>query len=300
MSEPSGSRQPREGGASDDTMLHGLRSWFSKGLKRAKAGDSVRETLEGLIEDRKEGELPIDDQERQLLGNVLHLRDVTAADLMVPRADIVAIDIRATTEQLSAVTEATGHSRYPVYRGTLDDVVGLVHIKDVLILLASGKPVVLGRILRRVLFVAPSIRALDLLLEMRLKRSHMALVVDEYGGIDGLITIEDLIEQIVGSIKDEHDRETEPDFIEQPDGVIEADARVPLEDLEARVGPLLDEEDREEVDTLGGLVSFLAGRVPVRGELIVHPSGLEFEVVDADPRRIKRLRIRPAPTSAAG
>jgi CBS domain containing-hemolysin-like protein len=138
-------------------------------------------------------------------------------------------------------------------------------------------------------------RVLDLLLEMRLKRTHMALVVDEYGGIDGLVTIEDLVEQIVGEIEDEHDRDVEPDYVERPDGVIEADARMPLEEFEARVGPLLDEEDREDIDTLGGLVFFLAGRVPSRGELIVHPSGLEFEVVDADPRRIKRLRVRNVP-----
>jgi CBS domain containing-hemolysin-like protein len=149
--------------------------------------------------------------------------------------------------------------------------------------------------MRRVLYVSPSIRVLDLLLEMRLKRTHMALVVDEYGGIDGLVTIENLVEQIVGEIEDEHDRAIEPDFVEYPDGVIEADARMPLEELEARVGRLLDDDDREDIDTLGGLVFFLAGRVPSRGELIAHPSGLEFEIVEADPRRIKRLRLRNIP-----
>jgi CBS domain containing-hemolysin-like protein len=145
-----------------------------------------------------------------------------------------------------------------------------------------------------VLFVSPSVRVLDLLLEMRLKRTHMALVVDEYGGIDGLVTIEDLVEQIVGEIEDEHARDLDPDYVER-DGVIEADARMPLEEFEARVGPLVDDEAREDIDTLGGLVFFLAGRVPSRGELIAHPSGLEFEVVDADPRRIKRLRVRNLP-----
>jgi CBS domain containing-hemolysin-like protein len=138
-------------------------------------------------------------------------------------------------------------------------------------------------------------RVLDLLLEMRLKRTHMALVVDEYGGIDGLVTIEDLVEQIVGEIEDEHDHNVEPDFVERPDGVIEADARMLLEEFEARVGRLVDDEDREDIDTLGGLVFYLAGRIPSRGELIVHPSGIEFEVLDADPRRIKRLRIRNLP-----
>jgi CBS domain containing-hemolysin-like protein len=298
MNDTSGSRPPRESGAtttSDDSLVHALRGWL-RGLRRTKSGESVRDTLEELFEEREEAEIPIDEHERRLLGNVLHLRDLTAYDVMVPRADIVAIETKADLAELIDVVNAKGHSRYPVYRGTLDDVLGLVHIKDVLMLVASGKPFSLPRIVRKVLFVSPSIRVLDLLLEMRLKRTHMALVVDEYGGIDGLVTIEDLVEQITGEIEDEHDREVEPDFIERPDGIIEADARMPLEEFEARVGPLLDEEEREDIDTLGGLVFFLAGRVPSRGELISHPSGLEFEVVDADPRRIKRLRVRNVPS----
>ena len=294
MNDPSGSRSPRENGASDDSLVQTVRGWL-KTLRRARPGESVRDTLEELFEEREEAEIPIDDHERRLLTNVLHLRDVTAYDVMVPRADIIGLDTRTNLEELIKVIDLKGHSRYPVYRGTLDDAVGLVHIKDVLMMVASGKPFALQRIVRKVLFVSPSVRVLDLLLEMRLKRTHMALVVDEYGGIDGLVTIEDLVEQIVGEIEDEHDRDVEPDFIERADGVIEADARMPLEEFEAKVGPLLDEEDRENIDTLGGLVFFLAGRVPSRGELIPHPAGLEFEVVDADPRRIKRLRLRNLP-----
>jgi CBS domain containing-hemolysin-like protein len=284
----------RENGANDENFLDSLKGWL-RGLKRRPAPDSVRDTLEDLIEQREESEQPIDEHERSLLGNILRLRDQTAYDVMVPRADINAIDVRASLQEIITLVQDTGHSRYPVYRENLDDAIGLVHIKDVLLLQASGKPFSLQRIMRRVLYVSPSIRVLDLLLEMRLKRTHMALVVDEYGGIDGLVTIENLVEQIVGEIEDEHDRDVEPDFVEYPDGVIEADARMPLEELEARVGRLLDEEDREDIDTLGGLVFFLAGRVPSRGELIGHPSGLEFEVVDADPRRIKRLRLRNLP-----
>ncbi|PKU23325.1 hemolysin family protein [Telmatospirillum siberiense] len=294
MNDPSGSRSPRENGANDESLVRSLRAWL-KSLRRGKSGESVRETLEELFEEREEASIPIDEHERRLLGNILQLRDVTAYNVMVPRADIVAVDTRVTLQGLIEVINTHGHSRYPVFRGTLDDAIGLVHIKDVLMLVASGKPFSLQRIVRKVLFVSPSIRLLDLLLEMRLKRTHMALVVDEYGGIDGLMTIEDVVEQIVGEIEDEHDHDVEPDYIERPDGVIEADARLPIEDLEARVGPLLDDEDREDVDTLGGLVFFLAGRVPSRGELINHPSGLEFEVVDADPRRIKRLRVRNVP-----
>ena len=291
MNDGGVSRLPRDNGADEESLIVSLRGWLRQ-LRRAKPGESVRETLEDLIEQREEGEAPIDDHERSLLGNILRLRDQTAYDVMVPRADINAIDVKASLQEIVQLVQDTGHSRYPVYRDSLDDAIGLVHIKDVLLLQASGKPFSLQRIMRRVLYVSPSIRVLDLLLEMRLKRTHMALVVDEYGGVDGLVTIENLVEQITGEIEDEHDREVEPDFVHYEDGVIEADARLPLTELEAKIGPLLDEEDREDIDTLGGLVFFLAGRVPSRGELISHPSGLEFEVVEADPRRIKRLRLR--------
>jgi CBS domain containing-hemolysin-like protein len=277
----------RGGAGLIDGLWDRLRGW-----RKAKPPESVRETLEDLIEQRDDALQPIDDHERSLLSNILRLRDQTADDVMVPRADINAIDVRASLQEIVKLVQETGHSRYPLFRETLDDAIGLVHIKDVLLLQASDKPFSLQRIMRRVLYVSPSIRVLDLLLEMRQKRTHMALVVDEFGGVDGLVTIEDLVEQITGEIEDEHERAAEPDFIEYPDGVIEADARTPLAEMEARLGPLLDEEDREDIDTLGGLVFFLAGRVPSRGELIRHPSGLEFEVVEADPRRIKRLRLR--------
>ncbi|HMA49085.1 MAG TPA: CBS domain-containing protein, partial [Magnetospirillaceae bacterium] len=197
MNEGGVSRLPRDGGATEDRLLDGLRGWL-RGLKRRPGTDSVRETLEDLIEQREEAEQPIDEHERSLLGNILRLRDQTAYDVMVPRADINAIDVRASLQEIVTLVQETGHSRYPVYRETLDDAIGLVHIKDVLLLQASGKPFSLQRIMRRVLYVSPSIRVLDLLLEMRLKRTHMALVVDEYGGIDGLVTIENLVEQIVG------------------------------------------------------------------------------------------------------
>ena len=301
MNDPGNSRSPRESGA-DDTLIDSIRGWL-RFLRRSKGSETVREALEELIEDRDSGEIPIDDNERLLLGNILHLRDVTAVDVMVPRADIVAVEARTGLKDLLDHFTRSGHSRLPVYRKTLDDVAGMVHIKDVLAATQQERGFSLPRLLRRVLFVSPSMRALDLLLEMRLKRVHMGLVVDEYGGIDGLLTIEDVVEQIVGEIEDEHDRAMEPDMAVGPDGVIEADARTPIEEFEETVGPVLSEEEREDVDTLGGLVFFIAGRIPSRGELIFHPSGLEFEVVDADPRRIKRLRVRkataqPTPQSA--
>ena len=215
---------------------------------------------------------------------------------MVPRADIVAVEIETPLAELRELIARRAHSRLPVYRETLDDVVGLVHIKDVVAM--SGRTdaeVHLRDILRDVLVVAPSMPALDLLLEMRQSRQQMALVVDEFGGIDGLVTIEDLVEEIVGDIEDEHEADTAPELITRPDGTWLADARVLLEDFEALAGPVRQaEEELDDIDTLGGLVFALAGRIPARGELISHPTGLEFEVVDADPRRIRRLRIRRA------
>jgi magnesium and cobalt transporter len=286
-------RQARENGATsnDETLIDTIRGWM-RALRRQRGSETVREALEELIEDRDDAGIPIDEHERVLLGNILHLRERSAYDVMVPRADIVGVDADTKLDELIELFTKCGHSRLPVYRGRLDDVIGMVHIKDVLAASRLDKPFQLNRIVRRVLFVSPSMRVMDMLLEMRLKRTHMALVVDEYGGIDGLVTIEDLVEQIVGEIEDEHDRAVEPDMVVRPDGVIEADARTSIEEFEGVVGQVLTEEEREDVDTLGGLVFFIAGRVPSRGELIAHPSGLEFEVVDADPRRIKWLRVR--------
>jgi len=279
-------------------LMRSVRRWFDW-RRRAKPGETVREALEELIEERDSASIPIDDHERQLLGNILHLRGVTAADVKVPRADIVAVEARTTLGDLITLFLECGHSRLPVYRRTLDDVIGMVHIKDLIEVLGQGKPFVLTRMLRRVQFVAPSMRVTDLLLEMRLRRTHLALVVDEYGGIDGLVTIEDLVEQIVGEIEDEHDQDSPPDIVPLADGSFVADARASVAEFEDLLGPVLTEEERDEVETLGGLVFFVAGRVPGRGELIVHSAGLEFEVVDADPRRVKRLRVRRLSSAAA-
>ena len=297
ISRDGGANGKKGNGGHDDSLLRVLRGWI-KSRRRPKGGETVREALEELIEDRDSAEVLIDDHERQLLGNILHLHDVTAADVGVPRADIVAVDSKMPLDDLIKLFIECGHSRLPVYRRVLDDVIGMVHIKDLLEVLGQGKPFNLPRMVRRVQFIAPSMRVTDLLLEMRLKRAHLAMVVDEYGGIDGLVTIEDLVEQIVGEIEDEHDQDEEPDMIDLPDGGIEADARTGIAEFEEKVGAVLTEEEREEVETLGGLVFFVAGRVPLRGELIVHSAGLEFEVLDADPRRVKRVRVhRMSPPS---
>ena len=238
-------------------------------------------------------------QERVLIGNVLKVHDRNAADVMVPRVDIVAFDIERPFDDLVKLMVEHGHSRIPVYRETLDDVIGFVHVKDVLAPVADRRPVKLAPMLRKVLVVAPSLAVFDLLVQMRQSRTHIAMVVDEFGGIDGLVTIEDLIEEIVGEIEDEHDVDVAPVLIPRPDGSVIADARIPIETLEAQHGTRLRRNgDQEEVDTLGGLVFTLAGRVPRRGEVIAHPGGIEFEVLDADPRRIKRLRVRGLPAAA--
>jgi CBS domain containing-hemolysin-like protein len=236
-----------------------------------------------------------------LIGNILKVHDRTAADAMVPRVDIVALDVETSFREVVKFMVEQGHSRVPVYRETLDNVIGFVHVKDLLGPAAERRETKLSLMLRKVLFVAPSVPILDLLVQMRQARTHIAMVADEFGGIDGLVTIEDLIEEIVGEIEDEHDVADEPRLAERADGTLIADARTPIEVLEERQGiRLRPSGEQEEVDTLGGLVSSLAGRVPKRGEVIAHPSGIEFEVLDADPRKIKRLRVRRSADPAAG
>jgi CBS domain containing-hemolysin-like protein len=253
-----------------------------------------RETIDALVATAAtELGTPITPQERVLIGNVLKGHGRNAADVMVPRVDIVALDIDQPFAEVVKCMVEHGHSRVPVYRETLDDVIGFVHVKDVLGPVADRRPARLERLLRKVLFVAPSVPILDLLVQMRQARTHMAMVIDEFGGIDGLVTIEDVIEEIVGEIEDEHDVDVAPVLIERPDGSVIADARISIEALEEQHGTRLRPAgEQEAVDTLGGLVFTLAGRVPKRGEVIAHPDGIEFEVLDADPRRIKRLRVR--------
>ena len=299
MSESAKSSREGEDGSPPFRLL---KSWFAR-LVRRRGDASLAEAIEELIEEGEveEPEEPISSEERILLLNILKLRGRTADDIMVPRADIVAVPADITLDGLVSLLVKEGHSRLPVYRETLDDVIGMVHMKDILVHLARrDRPFDVTQMLREVLFVAPSARLLDLLLEMRLKRVHMALVVDEFGGIDGLLTIEDVVEEIVGEIEDEHDVQEQPKLVERPDGTVLADARATIEEFEERVGPVLSEAEREEdIDTLGGLVFSLAGRIPKRGEVVKHRSGLAFEILDADSRRIKRLKVKNLPTPEA-
>ncbi|MHA6326811.1 transporter associated domain-containing protein [Roseivivax sp. CAU 1753] len=234
---------------------------------------------------------------RQSVG-LANLRRMRVDDVSIPKADIVAVADTITKDELVTVFRDTGMTRLPVYSGTLDTPVGMAHLKDFALMHGfngSGTRFNLKKMLRPLLFVPPSMPIGVLLTKMQTERRHMALVIDEYGGVDGLVTIEDLIEQVIGEIEDEHDTEEDKNWrIEKP-GCYLALAKTPLEEFEAEIGVDLtrDEEiDGEEIETLGGLIFVLAGHVPARGEVVAHPAGLEFEVVDADPRRIKRLRVR--------
>jgi CBS domain containing-hemolysin-like protein len=263
---------------------------------------TIRESLEEVIEESDRESPALSAQERVMMGNLLIFGELKVSDVMVPRADIVAVDENIALSALLTLFHEAQHSRLPMYRETLDDPTGLIHVKDVLGLLqpeAGGayclSPNARITSLRRpILFVPPSMRALDLLLKMQATHTHLAVVIDEYGGTDGLVSIEDIIEEIVGDIADEHDdvaASVKPDG----NGFI-ADARIDLDDFRAQTGHDLlasydDEDAARDIDSLGGLVVSLLGRVPQRGEIVPHPDGTEFQVLEADPRRVKKLRM---------
>ena len=278
----------------------GLLRALLRRLRRKDKNEAVREAIEELIEETPESDTPISEDQRVLLANILKLRDKTVADVMVPRVDIVGIAADTPLDEVVRLIQAEAHSRYPIYRESLDDVIGMIHIKDVLAYWGTSKKFNLRDILRRVVFVAPSLPVLDMLLDMRRSRTHMALVVDEFGGTDGLLTIEDLVEEIVGEIEDEHDVAQTPTVARRVDGTIDVNGRTPIELLEEEIGKVLSEDERREIDTVGGLIFSLLGRIPERGEVVRHPSGVEFEILDVDPRRIRRLRVRVPTTAPAG
>ena len=269
-----------------------LRALLPKIFPALSPPASRRDELESLLAVPSADMASFDPHEEALLRNILGLQDLNASDVMIPRADIVSVSMSESFSEIIAQMTAANHSRLPVRRETLDDTVGIIHIKDVFAHLHAGKAPDIGTLLRPALFVAPTIRLLDLLHEMRLRRRHLALVVDEFGGVDGLITIEDLVEEIVGEIEDEHDQTIQPQMTFNEDGTILAEARLEVKELETLTGRLLEDDDRDEIDTLGGLVCAVAGRVPGRGEVVRHPSGLQFEVVEGDPRRLALLKIR--------
>jgi CBS domain containing-hemolysin-like protein len=333
----------------EDGRGNGGSGWLS-GLK-ARLGLPTAQTLRETLEDGLRGDAKSDDnistEERGMLLRMLRFGQLRVDDVMVPRADIIALEESETLAEVLSTFQEAGVSRIPVFHETLDDLRGMIHFKDMtrwLLGEASGRPfsgtkseteaapagsngdgtgeetvssfanldlsrvdlsrpMTVAKIRRPVLYVPPSMPAMNLLLRMQSTRIHMAFVIDEYGGTDGLVTIEDLVEQIVGDIEDEHDETEEDNIIDDPKLGLVASARTPVKELEARLGvKLLEPEEEEEIDTLGGLVFALVGRVPARGELVRHRCGIEFEVLDADPRRINKLKVhtdRIDPVSAA-
>ena len=273
-------------------------SWLRRGLGRGN-GTSWRESLGEILAEEEIAE-QISPHERDLLLNLLRFGGLTAEDAMVPRNDITAVDVSAPLDEVVATIKEKGHSRMPLYRGNLDDIVGMIHIRDVMSHWGEDGPFDLDAIRRDILFVPESMPIPALLKEMRETRLHMAVIVDEYGGTHGLVTIEDVVEEIVGEIEDEHDEIETPALVHLDDGAMEADARVRVDELERHVDlRLLDGDEEDAVDTLGGLVFTLAERVPRTGERIRHPAGLTFDVLEADPRRIKRLRVSRTGTHPA-
>ncbi len=283
------------GDSNENSIWQGLKSLIFGGEQE----ESLRDQLEEAI-DRHEGDPGPDAKgdltplERQMVRNLLHFGERDAGDVGVPRADIIAIEERTTFDHMVQIFAEAGHSRLPVYRETLDQIIGMVHIKDVFNILATGAehPATIAGLIRDPLYVPMSRGALDLLADMRQKRVHLAVVLDEYFGTEGLVTIEDLIEEIVGDIEDEHDDAPEALLVPIDGGAWDADARAELEDVAQLIDARLAEADGD-IDTLGGLAALLAGHVPQRGECVDHASGWKLEITEADERRVNRLRLHP-------
>lgn len=299
----------RDGSAENpDPLPMRWRRWWRRSflflrrlLRRAKPEPSLRSSLEEIIGELEEveqesfqeqPELSFSKQERALLANILKLREKSADQVMVKRANVVAVEIDTPLPEAVEQILESKHSRVPVYQGSIDHVLGVINIKDVVVEVNRNRSCGLADLARPPRVVSPSLPVLELLFEMRQTRQHMALVVDEFGGIDGLVTIEDLIEEIVGEIEDEYDEQSAPSIVEQTNGDLIVDAKLPARDLETHLrSSLLSGRDGEASETVGSVVLSLAGHIPSRGELI-RSSGIEFEVMEADSRRIKTLKVR--------
>lgn len=295
-----------QAGQKEPDSSEGGRLW--RGLRSLLFGDesehSLRKELEEAIDEYDEeddGAKPTNGDltslERQMLRNLLHFSEHTVDDVAVPRADMIAIEESASFDELVALFAEAGHSRIPVYKESLDTIVGMIHIRDAFTILASREepPKSLSSLIRQPLYVPETMGVLDLLAEMRAKRTHLAIVLDEYSGTEGLVTIEDLVEEIVGDIEDEHDETPEALLIPCDDGLWEADARAELDDVARDIDSALGQVD-EDVDTLGGLAFIIAGHVPQPGEVLTHEeSGWRLEILEGDPRRVTRLRLHPPP-----
>ncbi len=269
-------------------LITSLRAKFG-----SKPDTSLKEIIEEALEEEAGNEVSISNEEKDLLKNVIRFSELTARDVMVPRTEIEALSSDVTFEALKNHAAALGHTRIPVYEDSLDKIEGFIHVKDLFRYITGSEPFQLRRILHEILFVPPSMRIVDLLLKMRVSGCHMAIVVDEYGGTSGLVTMEDLFEELVGEIQDEHDEEHEVIVLRWIGEVLEADARALIEEVEAMLGEKLHSEGVEpaDYDTLGGFIFYTLGRVPVRGEILKIRERLKIEIIAADPRRVRQVRI---------
>ena len=258
--------------------------------------ENIKNVLEDLIEDNKNGTENIDDGTKNIFKNVINLSDKCIEDVMIPRADIDAADSDIKVNDLISFINKTKHSRIPVFEKNLDRIIGMIHIRDLFEKVSNNSrsknsTKLQKKIIRKILFSSPSMKILDLLLKMRSEQIHMSIVVDEFGGTNGLVTIEDLVEEIVGEIKDEHDFEQIEEIKKISKKTYDVSARLSVEDLEKKIGVYFSDEEKEDIDTVGGLVFNLLGKIPSRGEVISHKSGLEFTIRDADTRKIKRILV---------
>ncbi|MBQ8251121.1 MAG: HlyC/CorC family transporter [Alphaproteobacteria bacterium] len=274
------------------TLFSKIKSIFVRPSEEEK----VLETIEEIMDERVErgDKVLVDPDEIGLLKNLFRLRDVRAGEIRIPTIDITGISVDASYEELKRLMIEEKFTRLPVFEHTLDNIIGVIHVKDILCAMMEEEEISVKKLMTgSILFVPPSVRALDLLREMQAKKAQMAIIIDEYGGTDGLITLEDLLEEIVGEIEDEHDALDEAPVLHRiGNSVIQADARILLKDLEKMIGPFMTKEEREEfVDSVGGLVFHLAGRLPRVGEKVEHSSGIVFQVLDVDARHIKKVKI---------
>jgi len=262
-----------------------------------KKNNKHQNNILNLINKRLQKKQPLKINEEKIISNVFELPEKLVDDIMIPRLDIVSIDSNTVIKKLVKIIGRTSHSRYPVFDKNRDNIVGMIHIKDVISCWDNKKIINIKKLIRKVLFAPASMNVLDLLLKMRTSHIHMAIIVDEHGGVDGLVTIEDLVEEIVGEIKDEHEAQNEnKKYIKETkndDGSKRIDARMLIEDFEKKYGNIFsDKEDINDIDTMGGLVFHLFGRVPLKGEVIKHKNGCEFEILDSDSRRIRAILVR--------
>ena len=291
----SGGNHSRVGnGADKPSLLQAAAKWFRGRVRKPES--SLKEVLEDVLDEETPDAFAISIEEKNLLKNIIHFGELTVGDIMVPRSEIMGVDKSISVEDLSRYVASIAHTRIPVYDGSLDKIEGFLQVKDLFLTFAQGETFEMATAMRNILFVPPSMRIVDLLLKMRVSGCHMAIVVDEYGGTDGLVTMENLIEELVGEIQDEHDEDDDDLMQWHGDHVLEVDARTKIEELEDALGERITEGDVHELefDTIGGLVFSQLGRVPVRGE-VIQLKRVKLEIMVADPRRIHRIRLTRLP-----